>query len=230
MPEGGNVRSLQPLVLAVLMIFLAVPGHAQTTDMHVTLSASPDRNEPPVDMDMSWAREGNFALPQGKTLRLFALWGDFGRAGQWLSRYLPQDVRAGKSPALMFEDGRWQRLKPVGIRHGLELPFGYEMAKRLADDVVGVVVCSGSPEELAALVMEAKAVFDADVAAVVQLRARSADRVPFGRDWPEKFGNPDLVLVDVTPYIPVSPSDLDWSAAIRDKGAIMAEYVFNLMN
>lgn len=212
------------------MILLASPGRTQTTDMSVIISASPDRNGPPVEMDMSWASERDIVLPQGKTLRLFALWGDFGRDGQWLSRYLPRAVRAGKSLALMFEDGRWQRLKPVGIRHGLELPFAYELAGRMQGGMVGVVVCSGPPEELAALVVEAKAVLGAEVAAVVQLRERLGDRTPFGSDWPEKFGNPDLVMVDMTPYLPVSPSDLDWSAAIRDKGAIMADHVFYLMN
>jgi hypothetical protein len=221
-----SFRLFMTLLFALLF---STAVHAQTTDFHMTLGASPDRNRPPVVMDMAWAREGDIALPEGRSLKIFVLWGDFGRRGQWLSRHLPRRVRAGKTFSLMYEDGRWQSLRPVGVRHGLEIPFAEEMARALPNNVVGVVVCTGTAEDVGALATEALARYSSPPIAIIQLWQSGSDVQPFDHDWLGRLDNPKLLLIDMTPHIRVAPSDLDWSESINDKGAAMAVHVLNNM-
>jgi|GEM_PF-2708758 len=215
--------------ILLFAILFATPAHAQTTDFYMTLGASPDRNRPPVEMDMAWARDGDVVLPEGRGLKLFVLWGDFGRQGQWLSKYVPRRVRAGKTFSLMYEDGRWQSLRPVGVRHGLEISFAEEMARALPNDVVGVVVCNGTREEAGALATEAAARYNSPPVAIVQLWQNVSDVQPFDHDWSGRLDNPKILLIDMTQHITVSPSDLDRSESINDKGAAMAVHVLNNM-
>lgn len=185
-------------------------------------------SSPPVEMDMAWARDKDINFPPDKNLRIFVLWGDFGREGQWLSKFLPKSVRAGRTPVLMFEENRWQPLRPLGIRYGLEIPFSLELADRLpSDDVVGVVICNGDSIQVADLADAAQKQISGRVVAIIQLREKALDREAFSTKWAERLDNPDLLLIDMTPHSIVSPTDLDRSAVVSDKGAAMAAYVLN---
>ena len=65
---------------------------------------------------------------------------------------LPDDLRSGNNRVLMFEDGKWQPLRPhepafgaqkrIGLTEfhfGPEIAFGHEMAKAWPDETIGVI-------------------------------------------------------------------------------------------
>lgn len=87
-----------------------------------------------------------------KPLKTFILAGQFNMVGWGDSTKLPDDLRQGNDRVLMFEDGKWQPLKPhspampIQQPHGLtefhfgpEIAFGHERSKAFPDETIGII-------------------------------------------------------------------------------------------
>jgi hypothetical protein len=89
-----------------------------------------------------------------KPLKTFILAGQSNMVGYGDSTELPDDLRNGNDRVLMFEDGKWQPLRPhspapaiesmkrLGLTEyhfGPEIAFGHEMAKALPDETIGII-------------------------------------------------------------------------------------------
>lgn len=87
-----------------------------------------------------------------KPLKVFILAGQSNMVGWGNSAELPQELQAGNKRVLMFEDGRWQPLKPnrkaarnqqqFGLKEfsfGPEIAFGQAMAKAWPDEQIGII-------------------------------------------------------------------------------------------
>lgn len=85
-------------------------------------------------------------------LKVFILAGQSNMVGWGDSLKLPDDLRKGNDRVLMFENGRWQPLKPfrkamknqekIGMTEfsfGPEIAFGHEMSKAWPDETIGIV-------------------------------------------------------------------------------------------
>jgi Ca2+-binding EF-hand superfamily protein len=92
------------------------------------------------------------SLAAEKPVRAFILAGQSNMVGWGDSTELPDDLRKGNDRVLMFEDGRWQPLRPhepankgqrrVGLREfhfGPEIAFGHEMAEAWPDETIGII-------------------------------------------------------------------------------------------
>ena len=87
-----------------------------------------------------------------KPIKAFILAGQSNMVGYGDSTKLPDDLRKGNDRTLMFEDGKWQPLKPhepanqgqrrLGLTEfhfGPEIAFGHEMAKAWPDETIGII-------------------------------------------------------------------------------------------
>jgi hypothetical protein len=87
-----------------------------------------------------------------KPVKAFICAGQSNMVGWGDSTKLPDDLRNGNDGVLMFEDGKWQPLRPhqpanrgqkrVGLTEfsfGPEIAFGHEMAKAWPDETIGIV-------------------------------------------------------------------------------------------
>jgi hypothetical protein len=87
-----------------------------------------------------------------KPLKVFILAGQSNMVGWGDSLQLPDDLRNGNDRVLMFENGKWQPLKPfrramknqeqfgmTEFSFGPEIAFGREMAKAWPDETIGIV-------------------------------------------------------------------------------------------
>ena len=87
-----------------------------------------------------------------KPIRVFLLAGQSNMVGWGDSTKLPDDLRKGNDRVLMFEDGKWQPLRPhepankgqrrVGLAEfhfGPEIAFGHEMAKAWPEETIGII-------------------------------------------------------------------------------------------
>jgi hypothetical protein len=87
-----------------------------------------------------------------KKLKVFILAGQSNMVGYGDSTELPDDLRKGNDRVLMFEDGKWQPLRPhspamqsqkrLGLTEyhfGPEIAFGHEMAKAFPDETIGII-------------------------------------------------------------------------------------------
>ncbi len=87
-----------------------------------------------------------------KPIRAFIMAGQSNMVGWGDSTKLPDDLRTGNERVLMFEEGRWQPLKPhtpanqgqkrVGLTEfhfGPEIAFAHEMAKLSPDETIGII-------------------------------------------------------------------------------------------
>lgn len=87
-----------------------------------------------------------------KPLKVFILAGQSNMVGWGDSLKLSDDLRKGNDRVLMFENGRWQPLKPnrkaqknqqkfgmTEFSFGPEIAFGHEMAKAWPDETIGIV-------------------------------------------------------------------------------------------
>ena len=92
------------------------------------------------------------AAPASRPLKVFILAGQSNMVGWGDSTKLPDDARQGSERVLMFEDGKWQPLRPhqainelqrrVGLTEfsfGPEISFGQEMAKAWSAETIGIV-------------------------------------------------------------------------------------------
>ena len=87
-----------------------------------------------------------------KPIKTFILAGQSNMVGWGDSTKLPYDLRKGNDRVLMFEDGKWQPLRPhepanqgqrrVGLNElhfGPEIAFGHEMAKAWPGETIGTI-------------------------------------------------------------------------------------------
>jgi Ca2+-binding EF-hand superfamily protein len=92
------------------------------------------------------------AHPSDKSIKAFICAGQSNMVGCGDSMKLPDDLRSGNNRVLMFEDGKWQPLRPhepafgaqkrIGLTEfhfGPEIAFGHEMAKAWPDETIGVI-------------------------------------------------------------------------------------------
>ena len=96
-----------------------------------------------------------FAMPAhaaDKPIKAFILAGQSNMVGWGDSTKLTDDVRTGNDQVVMFENGKWQPLRPhepanqgqrrVGLTEfhfGPEIAFGHEMAKAWPGETIGIV-------------------------------------------------------------------------------------------
>jgi hypothetical protein len=87
-----------------------------------------------------------------KPLKVFILAGQSNMVGWGDSTKLPADLRNGNDRVLMFENGKWQPLKPIRkaqanqerlgmteFTFGPEIAFGHEMAKAWPEATIGII-------------------------------------------------------------------------------------------
>jgi Ca2+-binding EF-hand superfamily protein len=87
-----------------------------------------------------------------KPIKTFILAGQSNMVGWGDSTKLPGDLRKGNDRVLMFENGKWQPIRPfkpatkgqkrVGLTEfsfGPEIAFGHEMAKAWPDETIGII-------------------------------------------------------------------------------------------
>lgn len=87
-----------------------------------------------------------------KPLKVFILAGQSNMVGWGDSQKLPDDLRNGNDRVLMFENGKWQPLKPnrkaaknqqkfgmTEFSFGPEIAFGHAMAKAWPEETIGII-------------------------------------------------------------------------------------------
>ena len=87
-----------------------------------------------------------------KPIKTFICAGQSNMVGYGDSTKLPADLRKGNDRVLMFENGKWQPLRPhkpaiqgqrrLGLTEfsfGPEIAFGHEMAKAFPDETIGII-------------------------------------------------------------------------------------------
>ncbi|MFZ5830939.1 MAG: sialate O-acetylesterase [Planctomycetota bacterium] len=87
-----------------------------------------------------------------KPIKAFILAGQSNMVGWGDSAKLPEELRTGNDRALMFEDGKWQPLRPhqpvnpgqkkAGLTEysfGPEIAFGHAMAQAWPDETIGII-------------------------------------------------------------------------------------------
>ena len=88
-----------------------------------------------------------------KPIKVFICAGQSNMVGWGDSTKLPDDLRKGNDRVLMFEDGKWQPLRPhapafggqikagglTEFHFGPEISFGYEMAKAWPNETIGII-------------------------------------------------------------------------------------------
>jgi Carbohydrate esterase, sialic acid-specific acetylesterase len=92
------------------------------------------------------------AYAADKPIKTFICAGQSNMVGYGDSTKLPDDLRKGNETVLMFEDGRWQPLRPheaanqgqkrVGLTEfhfGPEIAFAHAMAKAWPDETIGII-------------------------------------------------------------------------------------------
>ncbi|MHC4570002.1 MAG: sialate O-acetylesterase [Planctomycetota bacterium] len=89
----------------------------------------------PVQIDLDKV----YAPAQGKKIKLFILSGQSNMVGQGASYQLDDAAKKGNGRVLMFEQGRWQPLRPLRKNFGPEIAFGRRMAQVWPDETIGIV-------------------------------------------------------------------------------------------
>jgi len=93
------------------------------------------------------------AAPSGKKIKVFVLSGQSGMAGFGRSHELPDALRKGNDRVLMFEDGKWQPLRPFHVypeslrkkfgltefSFGPEIGFAHAIAEAWPNETIGIV-------------------------------------------------------------------------------------------
>ncbi len=92
------------------------------------------------------------AAPSGKKIKVFVLSGQTGMAGFGRSHELPDAFRKGNDRVLMFEDGKWQPLRPFHVypenlmkkfgltefSFGPEIGFAHAIAEAWPNETIGI--------------------------------------------------------------------------------------------
>lgn len=74
-----------------------------------------------------------------KRIKLFILSGQSNMVGQGASYQLDDAAKRGNGRVLMFEQGKWQPLRPLKKNFGPEIAFGGRMAQAWPDETIGIV-------------------------------------------------------------------------------------------
>lgn len=80
-----------------------------------------------------------FGPQPGRKIKLFVLSGQSNMVGQGLSAELPDLQVTPNERILMFEDGKWQPLRPLKVTFGPEVTFAHAMAEHWPDETIGIV-------------------------------------------------------------------------------------------
>ena len=80
-----------------------------------------------------------YGPPRGKKIKLFILSGQSNMVGQGASYQLDDAAKKGNDRVLMFEQGKWQPLRPLRKNFGPEIAFGRRMARAWPDETIGIV-------------------------------------------------------------------------------------------
>jgi len=75
----------------------------------------------------------------GKKIKLFILSGQSNMVGQGLSAELSKDLLMPNDRILMFENGKWQPLRPLKYTFGPEISFAHTLAEKWPDETIGIV-------------------------------------------------------------------------------------------
>ena len=89
----------------------------------------------PVSIDESRV----YGPEKGKKIKIFILSGQSNMEGQGASYKLDDDCKRGTERVLMFENGKWQPLRPLKRRFGPELSFGPAIAEAWQGETIGIV-------------------------------------------------------------------------------------------
>ena len=93
------------------------------------------------------------AAPSGKKIKVLIMSGQSGMAGFGRSHELPDALREGNDRVLMFEDGKWQPLRPFHVypeslrkkfgltefSFGPEIGFAHAIAEAWPNETIGIV-------------------------------------------------------------------------------------------
>jgi hypothetical protein len=82
---------------------------------------------------------GVYGPAEGKKIKVFILSGQSNMVGQGASNKLDDAAKRGNDRVLMFEDGKWQPLRPLIKRFGPEIAFGRELGKAWPNETIGIV-------------------------------------------------------------------------------------------
>ncbi len=80
-----------------------------------------------------------YGAAPGKKIKLFILSGQSNMGGQGMSAELPDNLLSPNDRILMFENGRWQPLRPLKHTFGPEISFAQRMAKKWPNETIGIV-------------------------------------------------------------------------------------------
>lgn len=185
--------------LGLVCLLLASVSFAQTSDYHLRVGASPARDIPLQEIDMSWVKDAPYGPAEGKRIQVFILDGMFGRRGPGESKSLQRYERVGYPNVLQFEDGRWQALKPVGIRYGYEFYFAQWMSEALEYETVGVIVGDGNTRKTLELVGQAMEAAPCDVVAYVRLAEATAKGELISDADKQRLSASNLIVYDRSP-------------------------------
>ncbi len=83
--------------------------------------------------------ERRYGPAEGKKIKLFILSGQSNMVGQGVSAELPRSLQRGNERVLMFEDGKWQPLRPLRNFFGPEIAFGQAISRALRGETIGIV-------------------------------------------------------------------------------------------
>lgn len=222
-----TVRLALTLLAMWMTACMATKVQAQTIEPHISFGVRLDKNSPPENLDIPCVEDVSYGPTNGKTIKIFVLWGAFGRNGPWLSKYLPKDVRAGKTGALMFDDVRWEPLRPVGIRHGLEIEFGKSMATRMQNETVGIIVFSKTEEVLKARILEALKQAPGELVAVIRLNDHTKGQPV--KNLRKALNAPNMLDITLPSPFMHQPSETDQNRIIRETGTTMTDFVLHIM-
>ena len=217
-------------IVSVLVILLLTGiAYAQTADYHLSVGISLDSSPPLEEIDMSRAKGGQYGPAEGSQIQVFILDGMFGRKGPGASARLQKSERIGSPHILMFEDGRWQPLRPVGLHHGYELDFARRMAEVMPGETVGVIMQSDDGG-VVPKALEAQRESPCQFLAYVRLNDE-ADEVPaMSQQIKDSLRLPDLIVVDSSSTFNFKYKYLGRLEAIDDQARTLFRKVYERMN
>ncbi|MCK5174613.1 MAG: hypothetical protein KAR47_14565, partial [Planctomycetes bacterium] len=111
-------------------------GGGQTQDARPQRSIkAPNVAFDPLPID----EERRYGPAEGKKIKLFILSGQSNMVGQGVSAELPRSLQRGNERVLIFEDGKWQPLRPLRNFFGPEIAFGQAISRALRGETIGIV-------------------------------------------------------------------------------------------
>ncbi|QJB56971.1 hypothetical protein [Pseudodesulfovibrio sp. zrk46] len=220
---------MRVMMLCLATLVFAFSASAQTTDYNIVIGASPVTSPPLQVIDMSRAKDGPYGPAPGKSIQVFLLDGLFGRQGPGDSRTLDVGIRRGLPHILMFEDGRWQPLRPVGRNYGYEIDFAQRMAKALPGETVGLIVGNGNRDEVLETASVAMEAMPCDVIAYVRLADSVLPKPLVSAQKKAQLSAPDLIIYDMSRYYDFNNSNRGRPEEIHEQSSLIFQEVLKRM-